>query len=136
MTVRLASSARWALTTVCASTPWEASTSRSAPSHAWSLQHLVVEVDVARRIDQVEEVDVTVRRLVVHRDRAGLDRDAALALEFHVVEQLLLHQPLLDGVRQLEHAVGQCRLAVVDVGDDAEVANAGDFGHRSWCSSK
>ena len=57
-------------------------------------------------------------------DGLSLDRDAALALELHGVEQLLAHVPLGDGAGQLEDAVGERRLAVVDVRDDREVANA------------
>jgi hypothetical protein len=53
----------------------------------------------------------------------ALDRDALLALEVHRVEELLLHLALLDRLRVLEQAVGKGRLAVVDVRDDAEVAD-------------
>ena len=55
---------------------------------------LVREVDVARRVDQVELVPVPVD---AHRLR--LDRDPALALEVHRVEQLLAHLALGDRVR-------------------------------------
>ena len=94
-----------------------------------TLEHLVVEVDVSRRVDQVEEVCVAVGGVVVHRHRARLDGDTPFALEVHVVEQLRLHLALLDGARQLEQAVGQRRLSVVDVCDDAEVADEADVGH-------
>jgi hypothetical protein len=53
----------------------------------------------------------------------GLDRDAALAFEVHGVEDLRHHLPRRECPGQLEQAVGQRRLAVVDVGDDAEVAD-------------
>ena len=60
-----------------------------------------------------------------HVDAHGLrlDRDPALALEVHRVEHLRAHLAAGDGVGQLEDAVGQRRLAVVDVGDDREVAD-------------
>ena len=54
----------------------------------------------------------------------GLDGDAPLALEVHRVEVLLLHVARLDRARDLEDAIGQRRLAVIDVGDDREVADA------------
>src|SRR6185312_10003032 len=41
----------------------------------------------------------------------------------HAVEVLRARRPLVDDAGQLEHPVGQRRLAVVDVGDDAEVAD-------------
>ena len=60
----------------------------------------------------------------VHAHRLRLDRDPALALEIHRVEHLLAHLALRDGVGELEDAVGERRLAVVDVRDDREVADA------------
>src|SRR5690606_16688858 len=48
----------------------------------------VREVDVARRVDDVELVGLAVARGVLERDALRLDRDAALALEIHRVEHL------------------------------------------------
>ena len=81
-----------------------------------------MEVDVAGRVDQVQLVSLAVER-VVDRDGAGLDRDAALALQVHVVEQLLAELALGDRARLEQELVGQRALAVVDVGDDREVAD-------------
>ena len=82
-------------------------------------RHLVAEVDVAGGVDQIQLV-------AAPRDPHGLrlDRDAALALEIHRVEQLLAHLARRDGAGQLEDAIRERRLAVVDVRDDREVANA------------
>ncbi len=85
---------------------------------------LVAEIDVAGRVDQVELVELALVR-PGHAHRLGLDRDAALALEIHRVEHLLAHLALRDRARELQDAIGQRRLAVVDVRDDREVANAG-----------
>ena len=52
-----------------------------------------------------------------------LDGDAALALEIHRVEDLRLHLARLQGAGDLEKAVRQRRLAVVDVRDDREVSD-------------
>jgi hypothetical protein len=89
---------------------------------------LVSEVHVPGRVDQVQLVVDAVARGVAHPHRVQLDRDPALALEIHRVEQLLPHQALLDGVGRLDETIRQRRLAVIDVGDDAEVADAG-LGH-------
>ena len=85
---------------------------------------LVAEVDVAGRVDEVEAVDQAVVRGVLEADGPGLDRDALLALEVHRVEDLAGHLPGLDRVRHLEQPVGERGLAVIDVGDDREVAQA------------
>ena len=86
-------------------------------------RHLVGEVDVPGRVDQVEDVVLAVVGVVGQPDRVRLDGDAALALEVHAVEDLRLHLARLQRAGHLEKTVGQRRLAVVDVGDDGEVAD-------------
>ena len=82
--------ARYALATVWAWTPCVASTTRSAPSHAAKCpRDLVMEIHVTGRIDKVEHI-LLAFALVLHRDRRGLYRDAALPLDIHIVEQLRL----------------------------------------------
>src|SRR5256885_7525128 len=61
--------------------------------------------------------------MVVHAHRVELDRDAPLTLQVHRVEHLLPHQALIQRARELDEAVGQGGLPVVDVGYDAEVAD-------------
>ncbi len=84
---------------------------------------LVGEVDVARGVDHVQDVVPAVVRGPRHADVLRLDGDAALALDVHLVEVLRAHLPRVDDAGELQHPVGQRRLAVVDVGDDAEVAD-------------
>jgi hypothetical protein len=57
----------------------------------------------------------------------GLDGDASLTLQIHVVQQLRFHITVRDGAGQLQNAVGQRRFAVVDVGDDGKISNALGF---------
>ena len=45
------------------------------------------------------------------------------ALQVHVVEQLLAELALGDGAGHFEQPIGQRALAVVDVGDDREIAD-------------
>jgi hypothetical protein len=100
--------------------PWAASTSRIAPSRAGDL---VGEVDVAGGIDQVEHVLAAVLAAPGQPDGLALDRDAALALDVHPVQVLRAHLAALDHAGELEHPVRERRLAVVDMGDDAEIAD-------------
>jgi hypothetical protein len=83
---------------------------------------LIGEVDVTGRVDQMQLVGLAVARRVEHAHRLRLDRDAALALQVHRVQQLRAHLARGNRVRELEDAIGQRRLAVVDVRDDREVA--------------
>ena len=50
-----------------------------------------------------------------------LDRNPALTLEIHGIEQLVLLVPFVDRARGLEQPIRQRRLAVIDVRDDAEI---------------
>ena len=85
----------------------------------------VREVDVAGRVDQVELVGLAVVRGVHHADGVGFDGDAALALQVHGVEHLGLHFARGERAGQLQQAVGQRGLAVVDVRDDREITDEG-----------
>ena len=90
-------------------------------------RHLVGEVDVAGGVDQMQDMLFSGvgagGNLPRQPDVLRLDRDAAFPLDVHPVEVLGAHRPLVDDAGELQHPVGQCRLAVVDVGDDAEVPN-------------
>ena len=90
---------------------------------------LVGEVDVTGRVDQVQLVRLAVGGVEQHAHRLRLDRDPSLPLQVHRVEQLRSHVAHLDRLRQLEDAVGQRRLPMVDVGDDREVADVRLVGH-------
>jgi len=88
---------------------------------------LVGEVDVAGRVDEVEFVLLaggSAGGRVAEPNGLRLDGDAAFAFDVHAVEVLLAHVARRDGVGELEEAVGQGRLAMIDMGDDAEVADA------------
>ena len=85
------------------------------------------------RVDQVELVVDAVRGGVAHPDGVQLDRDAALALQVHGVEDLLAHLALVERAGGLDEPVRQSGLAVVDVGDDAEIA---DVETATWGEDK
>ena len=86
--------------------------------HLQDALHLTAEIGVAR---SVHDVDL---RIAVHdRSVLGEDRDAALALQriavHHAVNGLLI---LAVYAALLKHLVHESRLAVVDVGDDGNIA--------------
>ena len=68
-------------------------------------------------------IDVAVASLVAQSRGLRLDGDAALALELHRIEHLLAHLALRQAAAELDDAIRQGRLAVVDVRDDGEVAD-------------
>ena len=85
-------------------------------------RHLIGEVDVAGGVDQMQDVFGALE-FPGQPDVLRLDRDAALALDVHPVQVLRAHVPIGNHTGELQHPVGQRRLAVIDVGDDAEVPN-------------
>src|SRR5581483_11071271 len=92
-------------------------------------RHLVSEVNVAGSIYQVEGVSSAVVCGVAEAHGARLDCDTALALEIHRVEELLLELALAERTSAFQQAVGERRLAVVDMRDDGEVADQRGIGH-------
>ena len=78
---------------------------------------------MAGGINEVENVGLAVIGRIVQADGTRLDGDAALALEVHVIKDLLLHITLCDRLGLFEDTVGQGGLSVVDMGDDAEISD-------------
>jgi hypothetical protein len=86
-------------------------------------RHLVGKIDVAGSIDQVQVVDLAAARAVSQGRSLGLDGDSALALDVHRVEHLRLHLAIGESAAQVDDAVGERRLAVIDVRDDREITD-------------
>ena len=86
-------------------------------------RNFVGKINVAGSVDKVEAVFLSVARAVVEANAFGLDGDAALAFEVHRVEDLSGHFTFAERAGEFEKAVGQRRFAVVDVGDDAKIAD-------------
>ncbi len=97
--------------------------------HRQAALDLAAEVGVARGVDEVElHVAVADRRVL------GEDRDAALALLVHRVHDQVGEPLGLVGGEHAglaQHRVDQRGLAVVDVGDDRDVADVRALGHRA-----
>ena len=126
MITRSCASARWTLASVWASIPWRGVDDEDrALAGLEAAADLVGEVDVAGRVDEVEAV-ASGRRAASYSRRTAR---ALMVMPFSRSRSIesrtwVVIWPLVDRVRQLEQPVGQRRLAVVDVGDDAEVADA------------
>ena len=89
----------------------------------------IVEVHMAGRVDQVQNVRCAVLVLVGNADGLRLDRDAAFALQIHLVQILIAFFAVAYEAGVFENAIGQRGFAVVDVGDDAEIAKMFQCGH-------
>ncbi len=78
---------------------------------------------MAGGIDQVELVLLAIAGGVVQGRGLGLDGNPALTLQVHGIKDLRFHFTIGQAAAQLDDAVSQSRLAVVDVGDDGKVAD-------------
>ena len=89
-----------------------------AVHHVEDALDLAAEIGVAGRID-----DIDAGVLPDDRGRLGQDGDAALALEIVGIHRALGDALILaEGAGLLQQAVDQRGLAMVDVGDDGDVA--------------
>ena len=90
-----------------------------AVHHVQDALHLAAEIGVAGGVYDVDS-DV----FPGHRGAFGQDRDAALALQLVAVERALGHLLMLaEGAGLAKELIDQRGLAVVDVGDDRDVAD-------------
>ena len=80
------------------------------------------EINMARCIDQIQLIRLTIVRFVIQRDGIAFDCDAAFTLDIHRIEHLLMQLALLDSSTGLNKSISQRGFAVVDMGNDAKVA--------------
>ena len=85
-------------------------------------RYLIGEVHMAWCVNHAEGVFRTIDR-PRHAHGLGLDGDATFLLDIHAVKEAVMHLPLRDDAGQLENPVGYGGFSVVDVCNDAEVAN-------------
>ena len=97
-----------------------------AVDHFENALHLAAKVGVSRGVD-----DVDLDALVEDRRVFGQNRDAALALKVVGIHDALCHHLVFaEYAALLEHLVDQCGFAVVNVGNDGDIAQFFSFGHR------
>ena len=87
---------------------------------------------MAGRVDQVEDVILAVMGAVVQAHGLRLDGNAALLLDIHIIENLLLagHFARVHAAGELDQPVGEGGFPVVDMGDDGEIADILDRDSR------
>ena len=85
--------------------------------------HLVVEVHMPGRIDEVEHVLLPVFCFIYVTHGLRFNGNSPLPLQFHIVQHLCLHLPAGKCSRHLNDPVCQRGFAVVNMGDDTEITN-------------
>ena len=85
---------------------------------------------MAGRVHQVQDVILAVLGGVIQPHRLRLDRNPALTLDIHIVENLFGHLALGQSATNLDQPVGDGRLAMVDMRDNRKIADVVCRGHR------
>ena len=85
--------------------------------------YFIREVHMARCVDQVEVVNLSVLGFVLQRSGLGLDGDAALFLDVHRVQHLGFHVPRFQTSATLNQAIGQRGFAMVNVRNDRKISD-------------
>ena len=86
---------------------------------------------MSRSIDQIQNILLAVFCLIVQGYGTGLDGDAALFFQVHVIQNLLGHIPLTHRSCLLQKPVGQRGFTMIDMSDNRKVANALLIYHNS-----
>ena len=74
-------------------------------------------------INQIQKISLAITGFIVQRGGLRLNRDAALFFDVHAVQNLRTHFAVFQAAAVLDEAVGEGGFAVVDVGDDGEIAD-------------
>ena len=99
--------------------------------HGQPALHLTAEIRMPRGVDHIDDRDGSIGVMAVHGGVLGQDGDALFPLQVAGVHHAVLHfAAFVQGAGLPQHRVDQGRLAVVDVGDDGDIAewHVGDSG--------
>ena len=104
--------------------PWVASTNnKGAFTGGNRARHFVTEVNVPGGVDHVKHVVRSIRMVIIHLDGVTLDGNTAFPLEIHIIELLVHFLSFTYGLRVIKQSVREGTLTVVNVGNNAEIAD-------------
>lgn len=90
---------------------------------------LVVEVDMARGVNKVQDVIIAVFGMVIKLDGLILDGDAPLPFKGHIVKDLVFHFPLGKGPCLFDEAVSKRGFSMIDMGNDGKIPDSMGLWH-------
>ena len=80
-------------------------------------------------VDEIELIGFAILRRVIQRYRLRLDGNAAFFLNIHGIQHLRFHLAFGQAAAILDETVGKRGFAVVNMGDDGEIADMGELAH-------
>jgi len=78
---------------------------------------------VARSVDKIQDIFPAVFSAVIDPHRRGLDRNAALAFQVHIIEKLILKFAFVDSAGKKQQTVRQRGLAVIDMRNNGKITD-------------
>ena len=84
---------------------------------------------MARGIDKVQFIGLAVVGPVIQRDTLGLDRNTALTLDIHGIEDLFIHLPRAQPAAVLDEAICQSGFTVIDMGNNRKITDVSKVAH-------
>jgi hypothetical protein len=84
--------------------------------------NFVTKIHVTWRVYKIERICL-IGKPVIHLYGVAFDGDAFFAFQFHIVKDLGFHIAFGNGVREFQQAVGKGAFAVINVCNDAKIAD-------------
>ncbi len=78
---------------------------------------------MSRRIDKIQNILLTIFGFIGQGNGIAFNGDAAFPFDVHIVQHLILKISFIADTGKLDQTVGQGGLAVIYMGDNAEVSN-------------
>jgi hypothetical protein len=74
-------------------------------------------------VDKIENVFLSIIRLVDDANGLRLDGDTTFSFKIHVIKYLSLHLTVSESASHLYNTIGKCRFAVIDMCNNAKVSD-------------
>ena len=91
---------------------------------------------MAGRVDEIHLIFLSVGGAIVQANALSLDGDAALLFQVHGIKHLRGHLALAERACKLEQSIGKRRFAMIDMRDDAEVADEAGIHEGAFISAR
>ena len=91
--------------------------------------NFIIEIDVARSINQIENIKLAVLRFIIQADGLCLNSNSALPFQLHIIQNLSFHFSLRQDACQFKNSVCQGRFSMVDMCNNTKIPDLIDVAH-------
>ena len=83
--------------------------------------HFIAKIHVTGGVNKIKYIFLPVGVLVINLDGVALDSDAFFSFEVHIVQHLVHHFPVGDGIGCLQKTICQGAFTMVNMRDDTKI---------------